>query len=286
LQASLAEIARELGPETEAAWRGFRLEVPNDGASPPAFGSRGADREQEEPLRHLLAHAEEREVGKFEMGQTSLLPQNGPAPETREQYVRDLADAIRFGDWRELVISRRPVPLPVTMAAHRRGLVDEQVASILKACAESPAVARSWVEAAVKRIEAALNEVDTQAQAVMVYELERLDPGEVEVEERTRWAALAARLGKQVEKWLQAAEEPLEFVWQRAALAGDLWSECRGWGPARGVLEQRFESVIAEARAMYHADAVAALEFLFEELQRPPWDRLASAGDAPITVDD
>lgn len=286
IQASLSGIARELGPEVEEAWKGFRLEVSNDGVTPPAFGCRDAGPGEKEPLRRLLAQAAERGLGKFEVGGTSLLPQDGPAPETPEQYVRDLADAIRWGNGEDLIVSRHPVPLPAPMETHRRRLVQEQVAPVLEERAAFPAVAHEWVSQSVKRVEKSLEGVDQQTRAVMVYELGRLDPKDASPEERTRWAALAVRLGKEVEKWCGAAEEPLGFLWQRAALVEDLWNEAKGLGPARGYLGRRFESLIEEARSAYHADGVAALQLLYDDLRRSPWDRLPRGNDSPFLAED
>lgn len=100
LQRQLNDLARELGAEFEQAWHGFRIEVSNDSGRPLSFG----DREivNEEHLQQLLSHAGERGVGKFEMRDTLLLPQDGPAPETREQYIRDLADNIRYEHYNDL----------------------------------------------------------------------------------------------------------------------------------------------------------------------------------------
>lgn len=83
LHRQLTDLAQELGPEVARAWRGFRLEVPNDGGSPPAFGNREGTKEDEKPLQALLAQATERGLGKFELRWTWLLSQGGPAPETR-----------------------------------------------------------------------------------------------------------------------------------------------------------------------------------------------------------
>ena len=52
-------------------------------------------KQDEKPLKKLLAQAAERGLGRFELGRTLLLSQGGPEPETREQYISDLADGIR-----------------------------------------------------------------------------------------------------------------------------------------------------------------------------------------------
>jgi len=265
----LGDLARELGPEFEQAWRGFRLEMPNDGGYPPAFGNRDAvDQEQ---LKQLLAQAAERDVGQFELRRTSLLPQGGPAPETREQYVHDLADSIRWDNWEALGIFRMPVELPDSMAAHREQLTDEHGAAVLRARARFPTVGHRWIRDSIKQLEEALQEVSTRAEAVMEYELARLDPADVEPNERIPWAALAVRLGTEVEKWYMAAQEPLAYLYQRAALVWLLWTECRGWGRARPFLEDRLQEIIEEAGDVYTADGQDALRFLYDDLRRPPW---------------
>jgi hypothetical protein len=227
-------------------------------------------------LRELLTQAKERDIGGFELGHTFLLPQDGPAPETQEQYVRDLADGIRWASWDELGIFQHPVELPETMAAHRQKLMEEYAGEVLRARAHFPAVGHRWIRDSVERLEKALQEVSSRAEAVMAYELARLNPTEVEPKERLRWAVLAARLGKEVEKWLSATEEPLAYIYQRAALAWLLWTECRGWGPARPLLERRLQALIEQAEAVYTADGVAALRLVYDGLCQPPWRGLGS----------
>lgn len=284
LHSQLSDLARELGPEFEDVWRGFRLEVPNDGGShPPAFGNRDAvDRER---LGHLLAQAAERDIGQFELRDTLLLSQNGPTPETRQQYVRDLADSIRSAAWDELGIFQRPVDLPASMAAHRQQLMDDHGAAVLRARAHYPTVGHQWISDSVTQLEKMLQEVNTRAEAVMEYELTRLDPADVKPDDRIRWAALAVRLGKEMEKWCLAAEEPLAYIYQRAALAWLLWTECRGWGPARPFLEKRLQSYVEQAGTTYTADGADALQLLYDDLRRPPWGGLegllAEEADSP-----
>jgi len=273
LHGQLSDLARELGPEFEQAWQGFRLETPNEvGYRPLTFGNR--EFTDEERLRELLTQAEERGIGPFELSHTLLLPQDGPAPETREQYVRDLADGIRWASWDELGVFRSPVELPDSMAAYRERLMDEQGAALLRARARFPTVGHRWIRDSVKQFEKALQEINTRAEAVMEYELARLDPAEMEPDDRTRWAALAVRLGTEVEKWYTAAEEPLAYLYQRAALVWLLWTERRGWGPARPFLEKRLEGIIEEAGEVYTADGVEALRLLYDDLHRPPWGGL------------
>ncbi|GFP31761.1 hypothetical protein HKBW3S42_00068 [Candidatus Hakubella thermalkaliphila] len=298
LHGQLSNLARELGPECEEVWRGFRLEMPNDGGYPPAFGKRAAASRtsgvEEEHLKQLLAQAAERGLGQFELRKTVLLPQDGPAPETREQYVRDLADSIRWATWEELGIFQSPVELPEAMAAHRHQLIDEYTGDVLRARACFPAVGHLWIRDSLKQLEQALEEVNTRAEAVMSYELARLDPAEVGPTERIHWAALAARLGKEVEKWCLAAEESLAYIYQRAALVWLLWTECRGWGPARPFLEKCLQTLIEEAKTIYTADGLAALRLLYDDLRRPPWGELdsllaeerAEAEDENTTVGD
>lgn len=272
LQRELHTLAGELGDEYEHVWRGFRIEVPNDGGRPLSFGNR--ERVDEARIKQLIEHASERGLGTFEMRGSLLLPQDGPAPETREQYVIDLADSMHYDcydDDAQLVA--RPTGLPAAMAAHRQHLMDEHVADVLQTRAHDAAVGNCWVSTSIERLRTALEGVDTRAQAVMLYELTRLNPAEVELNERTRWALLAARLGKEMTKWFDAAEEPLTFLYQRFALASLAWNECQGLGPAHPFLENKLHVLIERADTIYTADAVAALKLAFKRLQRSPWDR-------------
>jgi len=268
----LSDLARELGPEFERAWRGFRLEMPNDGGYPPAFGNR--DDVDEELLKQHLAQAAERGLGRFELRRTLLLPQGGPAPETREQYVRDLADSIRGAAWDELGVFQHPVPLPEAMAVHRQQIMDERGAVVLRSRARFPTVSHVWVRDSARALERTLEEVSTRAEAVMEYDLARLDPAGVKASERIRWAALAARLGKEIEKWWTAAEEPLPYLYQRAALGWLLWTECRGWGPAQPFLEKQLEAMVEQTEEIYTADGTGALRLLYDDLRRPLWGGL------------
>ncbi len=272
LQRELHDLARDLGAEFEQVWRGFRIEVPNDSGRPLSFGNR--DMVDEARLQQLIAHAAERGIGKFEMRDTLLLPQDGPAPETREQYVRDLADSIRYEYLDDLHLLSRPTDLPDAMAMHRQQLMDEHVADVLRARARDVNVGHRWVSTSVERLQKALEEVDTHAEAVMLYELTRLNPAEVKLEERARWAMLAARLGKEMDKWLDAAEEPLTFLYQRFALASLTWNECQGMGPARPILEKKLRGLIEQAKEIYTADVVDALKLAFKDLHQSPLDRL------------
>jgi hypothetical protein len=128
----------------------------------------------------------------------------------------------------------------------------------------------------VKQAEGALREIDTRAQAVMVYELDRLDPAGMDAGERLAWAALAARLGRGVEKWFLAVAESLSYLYQKAALVWLLWTECRGWGPAYPFLEGRLQDVVKAAEGTYTADGVDALRLVYEDLRRPPWAGLGA----------
>ena len=265
----LNELAKELGPECEQAWEGFRIEVPNDGGRPPSFGNREAI--DETPVKELLSRAAESGLGRFELRDTLLLSQDGPAPETREQYVRDLADSIRTASLEELGLFQMPVALPASMATHRHQLMDEYGVEVLNARASFSTLGHRWIQDSVKRLEEALHEVNTRSESVMEYELIRLDPANMEPVERIRWAALAVRLGKSIEKWVMAATEPLTYLYRQAALAGLLWTECRGQGPARPFLTKRLESIIEMASEIYTNDGVDALRLFYNGLLRPPW---------------
>jgi hypothetical protein len=274
LQSQLGHLASELGPEIEAAWHGFRLEQPNDGGWPPSFGNREGMKQDEKPLKALLHGAAERNLGSFELRWTMLLPQGGPNPETRDQYISDLADGIRYDGWEALGISRMPTDLPDAMVAHRERLMDEHASGALRGRARFPDVGHRWVRDSIEQLRKVLEEVDTRAEAVMEYELRRLGPSEIEPAERVRWAALAVRLGFEFEKWCAAAEEPLAYLHQRAALLWHLWNACHGWGRARPFLEGRFKAVIEQAGAVYTPDGVAALQHVYDELYQDRWDRL------------
>ena len=64
--------------------------------------------------------------------------------------------------------------------------------------------------------------MNIRTEAVMEYELSRVKPAEVNPGDYTRWAALAVRLGKEVEKWYGAAEGQLEYPYHLFLLSGDL----------------------------------------------------------------
>lgn len=277
LSEQLNALAVELGPEFDQAWRGFRLEMPNDGGHPPAFGNRG-DTEKKR-VQELLDQASERGLGSFTLRSTFLLPQSGPAPETREQYIHDLADSIRLAIREERTLLARPTTLPDSMVAYRQQLMEEHISYLLDDRAKHPTVGWRWIQETTKRLTNALREIDTRAEAVFEYEVERLDPADVEPEEHLRWAVLAVRLGKDVEKWFRAAEDPLPYLYQRAALVDLLWTECRG--RARSFLEEEMESVIDQAGDVYHTDGVDALHQVRDELRQPPWNRMKGllAGD-------
>jgi len=282
LSQQLGELARELGPEFAQAWQGFRLEVPNDGGYPPSFGKREWSREESEErglMQGLLAQAGERGLGAFELRDTILLPQGGPAPETREQYIRDLADGVRRAEWEELGHFRSPTDLPASMAAHRQHLMEELATGVLRDRARYPSVGHRWVQESMDRLKKALEEVNTRAEAVMEYELDRLDPASLEPVERIRWAAVAVRLGRCVEKWFRAAVEPLAYLYQKAALVSLLWNECGGWGRARPFLQEQLKAIIEQATDVYTADGLEALRLLHKELRRPPFGGLLGLPD-------
>lgn len=279
LQGQLTDLARELGPEIEGAWRGFRLELPSDGGYPPIFGNRESTRQDEKPLKKLLGQAAERGLGRFELGWSSLLPQGGPEPETRAQYISDLADGIRWDRWEEPGISPMSTDLPKAMVEHRVQLAQEYAGEVLRERARWPATGHRWVRDTTQRLEKTLEEINTRAEAVMGYELGRLDPTTIEPAERVRWAALAVRLGVAFEKWCAAAEEPLPYLCQRMALFYHLWTACQGISRARPFMEQQFQALIEQAKAVYTADGVAALQHIYDELHRSPWDRLPSLAE-------
>lgn len=277
----LSALAQELGSDVERIWRGFRLETPNEvGCRPLAFSSRETlDRQ---PMERLTSAASQRDIGSFEVGGSLLLNQSGPPPETREQYVRDLASGIRGSDM-ALGVFSRPVPLPQRMADHREHLVEAYVLPRLQARARRPALGRKWIRDTDERLKSALEEVNTRAEAVMAYELGRLDPKDQKPGERVRWTALAVRLGSDAERWYAATADALPHLYQRAALAWLLWSDARGPTPARSFLEERLASYVEQAESVYTVDGVEALSLLYQETQKPPWSGL---GDLFAPVDE
>lgn len=250
--------------------------MPNDGDRPLTFGSREARDDDKEPSQRSLSQAAERGVGQFTLRGTLLLNQNGPAPETREQYIRDLADGMTSYRFEELGLFSMPTELPDSMTAHRERLMDEYAGEVLRARARYPGVGHRWVQDSVERLRKTLEEVDTRAEAVMTYELERQNPQDVSPSERIRWAALAARLGKEVEKWHQATQESLDYVYQRVMLIHLMWTDCRGWGRVRPYLEECLQALIEQAATTYTTDAVAAVQRVYDELRKPPWAGLAN----------
>jgi hypothetical protein len=60
----------------------------------------------------------------------------------------------------------------------------------------SIAAGEGWITESVDRLRKALREVNARAEAVMEYQLARLEPAEMETQERLRWLALAVRLGR------------------------------------------------------------------------------------------
>lgn len=269
LKAQFTALAQELGPDVAQAWQGFRLETPHDSGEPPSFGKRDAWNADAEPLQRLVTQAAAQGLGQWHVRETMLLPQGAPAPETREQYVRDLAKAIGQIFWDEWGVFQRPVPLPQTMAAYRRQLVDEHAGAALRAHAQYPTVGHVWINDARQRFERVFADIDTRAEAVMRYELQRLNPDDLDFEERVRWAVLAARLSYEVEKWYAPVEATLPHISQRAAWAELVWQECRGWGEARALLEARLQGLVAEAEGVYTADGVDALRWLYDDLRKP-----------------
>lgn len=271
LQSKLAELAHELGGNFEEMWSGFHMEVANDGDGfPPSFGSRS--QVDEKNLKELLGRAEETGIGKFSARRTSLLPQGGPTPETREQFIKDLADAIRFSTVYEVEIYQRPLSFPEAMEKHRRRLLEEYAYPDLGRMAAHPLVGHKWVRDSIERLRKSLEEVDTRAQAVMEYELSRLDPAPLALEEKVHWAVLACTMGKEVAKWCSACEKELPYPYRRAALISELWTSCRGVGPARPFLDASFKALIEEASSLYTNDGREALSRIYDELRRSPWD--------------
>lgn len=137
LKDALSRLAHEMGEEVAEAWKPMRIETSNDGGSRPvAFGTR----EDVDPvaLQQLAAHARETDVGVFSVGHTCLMNESGPNPETREQYVQDLAAAMDFRDAEELAVIDYPAASPAPMARARQEIVDEGPGEILRRAALNP----------------------------------------------------------------------------------------------------------------------------------------------------
>ncbi|MBI4596492.1 MAG: hypothetical protein HY730_08980 [Candidatus Tectomicrobia bacterium] len=272
LQSQFAELAHELGREFEELWRGFHLEVTNDGNDfPPSFGNR--DTVDEEKVKVLVARAQEKGIGRFSIRDTLLLPQGGPTPETRDQFIHDLADAIRYSSWYEIQCDRRPLTFPESMERNRQQIMEEYVYPDLRRRAQEPMVGYKWVQESIERLRKSLEEADTRSQAVMEYELSRIDPAQVELEDKVHWAVLACSLGREVEKWFTACAKELPHIYQRAALIAELWGSFRSVGRARPFLQERFKELIEESAALYTDDARQAMRQVYDELCQSPWDR-------------
>ncbi len=272
LQAQLAELARELGQDFEEVWSGFHLEVAGDGHDfPPSFGNRNTV--DEKKLQELVTQAEEKGIGRFKTRLSLLLPHGGPTPETRDQFIHDLADAIRLSLWHEVQYPLHRLTFPESMEKHRLQLLEEHVGPALRSSAQEPVLGYTWVQESMECVRKAIEEVDTRAQAVMEYELSRLDPDQVEFEEKAHWAVLACCAGKEVEKWYTASANQLPYFYQRAALIAELWTSCRGVGPARQFLQKRFQELIEESASVYTDDGRQALTRVLDGLRRRPWDQ-------------
>ncbi len=273
LQAQLTKLAGELGGDYAQAWSGFHMEVANDGNDvPPSFGSRNPVDKQS--IKELLSRAADEGIGKFSMRPTLLLPQDGPAPETREQYICDLADSIRYttlfgSEWGE-----RPFAFPRAMEQYRYQLLEEHVLTSIRRSAHNPRLGRKWVQEIVKCLEESITEADLRAVAVMEYELSKMDPDSLGIEEKTQWTVLACNVGKAIEKWYTACEKELEYVYQRAALLAEMWHSCQGFGPAAPFIREQFQGLLQEAASVYTDDGVQALERVYEQLQHLPWNLL------------
>ncbi len=269
LREQLSALAEELGADVDRMWRGFRLETPNQsGCRPLAFSSR--ETLDPEPMERLTAEASERGIGSFEVGQTLLLQQAGPPPETREQYVRDLAAGIRGSDL-ALGVFSWPVPLPDTMADHREKLVEEHVLPVLRRRARIPTLGRRWMTDSHEPLNSALEEANTRAEAVMAYQLSQLDPDHQDSVQRIRWTALAVRLGREVDRWYLPTESALPYIYQKAALAWLLWRSGPSLQSARSFVKERLQACVELAEGVYTPDGVNALRALVEDAQQPYW---------------
>lgn len=108
LKQQLSDLSKKLGPEYEKLWNGFHLELSNDGcSSPPSFGKR--ERISKKKLQEFIYQAKREEIGSFDIYSTLLLPQKGPNPETREQYIKDLEESISYSTNYMVQLDRRPL---------------------------------------------------------------------------------------------------------------------------------------------------------------------------------
>ncbi len=281
----LSVLAHKLGGDVDEIWQGFRLETPNQvGCRPVSFSSR--ETLNPKPIEPLISEASKEGIGSFEVGQTLLLSQSGPRPNTREQYVRDLAAAIKDSGI-ALGLFGSPVSLPESMASHRERILEEHVFPDLMRQARFPSVGRAWIADTHKRLEDALGEASTRVEAVMDYELRQLNPDDLDPVERVRWSALAVRLEREVEKWYAATAAALPHIHQRAALVWLLWGEGRRSRSTRSFLEEQLGDCMEEAESVYTADGAAALHLVYEDTQEAPlWSLLPGMGGEPSSTGD
>jgi len=278
IAAKLKDLCHDMGPAHETVWRGFRIEVPNEcGSRPLSFSTR--EEADKTVLEELVNRADQKGIGKFDLWHTNLMDQGDPHPETREQYVSDLADSITSEGLTSSVeedIIGRTDQLPDTMSNFRKKMMSEYAETIFAWRAKEPEIGHRWVEDTAKKLRDMLEEINTRSEAVMEYELDRLDPGEMKFRELIRWVALSVRLGRNHEKWMKAGDDSCSYLFQKAALIHKLWNACHGFGPARSLMENRMKELIGQAKEIYTPEGVDALRKVRKQMlhdRRWPFSR-------------
>lgn len=272
IQEKLLHLSQKLGPDYEDLWRGFRMEVSNDlCASPPSFGKR--ERAPKKKLNELLLQAKREEIGSFKVYSTLLLSQGGPTPETREQYIEDLANSISFSSHYMCPINNNHLGFPKKIAAYRLRLLKEHLDCVLKQAATSTSTGPKWLKDSKDKIDTSLTEINTKAHAIMEYELFQLDPDKLDLQERIQWASLSCSIGKDYKKWCRAALKEIDYLYQRAALLLHLCSICENMGRAADFLREKFQEIIEESKSIYTEDGSQALEILYKKCENP-WNKM------------
>ena len=249
LRQSLIAIAQELGPEYAAAIEQFHLEVPGDSTRPPALATLGDV--DYGAVKRVTEVATERGLGEFRVGVSLLL--EGKA-QTREDYVAELRFAIETAGGYGIP------PLPDVIRKHRSLLVAQRLGGGY--CGPEDAVGHLWVRDMAQRSRRALEAIDNDVCAVIRYELERLDPSSLPLEELARWCTAALWVhGERFVALYTLLEAGLEYLYQRAGFAYR-FHEAPGPKryPAMKHLEERMTAYLAEAQKIYTPEAVAALE--------------------------
>ncbi len=302
LRDKLAELADEMGADYARLWHDFRIEQPNDSAWStrlPAFSNRvDTSREAEQRTEELASEAAKRGLGRFAVGATMLMDEGVIHPETREQYIEELAMAVerRFASAplraeepasvRVVDLPERgeggttlgyeptfrllchPIPLPKRIRDHRMELVRELAGGTLEARARESRVGRAWVESTLKNLQKPVEEIASRIEAVIDYELARVRPEELPLEEALRWLALAVRSWRDIDRFYAPVETSMRHPSEKACLAHLLAMENEGDGRVEQFMCRKLEAAIAEAESVYTSDGVAALRKVLADTRK------------------